>query len=158
MRLLNGLGERPDRVEVDELAVKLGFVLGPDLFHGERSLPEHTPTPLVIGSVILHLFGVPSAADAKDSSPVRKPVQRSDFLGGNDRVTLDHKADTRGQTESCCGSRGGGKSDKRVVSVPVLTRQVAAAGIRSSAASGNVSVFRKPDRLESALLYLTRQL
>src|SRR5262245_37241548 len=145
MRFLHGLGKRPDWAEVYDLPVELRVVLGPDLFHGEHSLPEHAPTLFVIGSVILHLFGVPSAADAEDDSTVRKPVQRSDLLGGDDRVTLDHEADACGQKESCCGRRGGGKSDKRVVSVPVLTRQVAAAGIRSSAASGNVSVFRKPD-------------
>src|SRR5262249_23894075 len=145
MRLLRGLGEGPDRVEVDELAVELRVVLGPDLFHGEDSLPEHAPTTLSTASVILHLFGVPSAADAKDGSPVRKPVQRSDLLGCNDRVTLDHKADACGQTEPCCGRGGGGESDKRIVSVPILTRQVAAGGIRGSAARGNVGVFRKPD-------------
>src|SRR5262245_66603877 len=104
--------------------MKLSLVFGPDLFHGERSLPEHAPTLLVIGSVIRHLFDVPSAADAKDDSPIRKLVQSRDLFGCYDRVTLDHKADACAQTDPCCRCRGGGESDKRIESVPILLRQV----------------------------------
>src|SRR5882724_12195688 len=69
VRLLHGLRVRPDLIEVYELTVEFCFIFRPDLLHREHPLTQHTPARFVLRSVILHLLGVPSAADAKDEAP-----------------------------------------------------------------------------------------
>src|SRR5207248_39897 len=66
MRSLDRLRPRHQRGEVDELAMKLGFVLRPDHLHRGHPLSHQAPAALGIGAVIAHLGLVPSATDAED--------------------------------------------------------------------------------------------
>jgi len=38
---------------------------------------------------VLHLLGVPAAADAEDEAAAREMIEAGDRLGGGDRVALD---------------------------------------------------------------------
>ena len=75
MRPLLGLGIEPDRIEVDELAVELGFLLGPQLLHGQHALAQQLEARLVAGAVVLHLVDVPAAADGEDEAAARELVE-----------------------------------------------------------------------------------
>src|SRR3989441_4332230 len=66
--LLDRLRVGPDLVEAHELAVELRLALGPDLLHGEHALAQDPPARLERGAVVLHLLGVPAAADAEEDS------------------------------------------------------------------------------------------
>jgi hypothetical protein len=55
---------------------------------------------LVYGAVIFHFLGIPAAADAEQKAALRHLVQRSDKLGGLDRVALDNEADGCAQLEA----------------------------------------------------------
>src|SRR5205085_7776688 len=61
MRLLLRLGVEPDRIEVDELAVEFGLLLGPQRFHGEHALAQQLEASVVARAVVLHLLDVPAA-------------------------------------------------------------------------------------------------
>src|SRR2546423_1380999 len=62
MRSLLGLGIEPDRIEVDELAVEFGLLLGPQLLHGECALAQQLEAVFVFRAVVLPLVVVPAAA------------------------------------------------------------------------------------------------
>ena len=145
---------RPDFVEVHELAVVLGLFVGPDFLHGLDALAAYLPAPVERRAVVLHLLGVPAAADAEDQPAVGQLVHGRHFVGHRDRVALDHQTDAAADLDRV-GHRGrGGQRDEQVVRMPVFLGQVAAARKRALAAGRNVSVFREPDRLEAARLAL----
>src|SRR5881296_1263340 len=122
MRLLNGLRIRPKLIEVHELAMIFCFVFGPDLFHREHSLAKHSPSLLVIGSVVLHLLGVPSTANAKDKPSTGKKINARDFFRCSDWVSLDDQTNACRNAKLGRSHRSGGQSHKRIVSMPILLR------------------------------------
>src|SRR5207247_2008204 len=71
VRLLHRLRPRPEGLEAHEVALEGRLVLGPDALHGEHALAQHAPALLEVGAVILHLLGVPPAADAEEDAPAR---------------------------------------------------------------------------------------
>src|SRR5438067_2107334 len=75
VRLLHRLRPRPEGLEAHEVALEGRLVLGPDALHGEHALAQHAPALLEVGAVILHLLGVPPAADAEEDAPAREEVQ-----------------------------------------------------------------------------------
>src|SRR3989442_15890956 len=81
-RLLLGLGPGPDRVEVHELAVELGDVPRPDLLQRAHLLLEPLEAGLELGAVMLHLLGVPAAAQPELEAPVREQVEAPGGMGG----------------------------------------------------------------------------
>ena len=93
MRFLDRLQTGDDGIEIDEFAVKLGFPVRPDRFHGGDLFAHQLETSLEDGTVIFHLLGVPTAADAEDGAAARYMVKRRDFLGDLDGVPLDDQAD-----------------------------------------------------------------
>src|SRR5204863_8446990 len=155
---LLGLGPRPDRIEGDELAVELGDVLRPDLLHRAHLLLEPLEARLELRAVVLHLLGVPAAAQPELEAPVREQVEARDRLGRRDRVALDDQADAGAHPELLRRGRRGGQRDERVQGVLVLLRQLLTAGERAAPAGGNVRVLGHPQRLEVARLGLARQL
>ena len=92
MRALLGLGVLPDGVEVDELAVILGRLLGPQLLHRQHTLAHDLEARVVAGAVILHLLDVPTAADAEDEAAAGELVEAGDRFRGDDRVALRDEA------------------------------------------------------------------
>src|SRR5207249_2548322 len=155
--LLHRLRPRPEGREAHEVALERRLVLGPDALHGEHALAQHAPALLEVGAVVLHLLGVPPAADAEEDAPAREEVQAGDLLGGGDRVALDEQADPRADLER--GGHGGRcrQRDEQVVRAPVLLRQGRAAGPRASPRDRDVGVLREPERLEAAGLDRARQ-
>src|SRR5262249_23500298 len=75
MRRLLGLGVKPDRIEIDELAVKFGLLLRPKRLHGHDTFTEQLETRLVAGAVILHFFDVPPSADGENEATTRQLVE-----------------------------------------------------------------------------------
>src|SRR5882672_9164880 len=92
MWLLSRFGPAPDRFKVHVLAVELGDVLGPDLFHGTHLLDHLPEARLEHSAVMLHLFCVPAATNAKEKAAARKSIEARHFLGGDDRIALDDEA------------------------------------------------------------------
>ena len=106
------------------------------------------------GSVpwLAHLLAVPAAADAELEAPAGEEVERGDLLGGGDRVALDDQADAGADPQLRRGLRDGGQRHERVVRVPVLLRQLAAARVRRVAGDRDVRVLGEEQRLEAGVL------
>src|SRR5207253_7131762 len=157
VRLLHRLRPRPEGLEAHEVALEGRFVLGPDALHGEHALAQHAPALLEVGAVVLHLLGVPPAADAEEDAPAREEVEARDLLGGGDRVALDEQADPRADLEG--GGHGGRRRQghERVVRVPVLLRQRRTAGPWAPPRGRAAGVLRAAERLEAAALDRARQ-
>src|SRR5206468_3025819 len=77
--------------------------------------------------VVLHLFGVPAAADAEQKPAARDLIDRGDLLGGLDRVALNYQTDPGADLEPLCRRRGGGQRDKGIHHVVIALGEPAAA-------------------------------
>ena len=88
VRLLDRLGPRHHRRELDELAVVLRLRLGPDRLHRLDSLPHQLEARLEIGAVVAHFFGVPARPDAEEKPSARDLVEARDlpWPSGSDRA------------------------------------------------------------------------
>src|SRR5205823_590803 len=113
---------------------------------------------LELRAVVLHLLGVPAAAQPQLEASVREQVEARDGLGRRDRVALDDQTDAGADPELLRRGRRGGQRDERVQGVLVLLRQLLTAGERAAPAGGNVRVLGHPQRLVVARLGLARQL
>src|SRR6185437_8726633 len=143
------LGPAPERIEIDELAVKLRNLFGPDFPHCEDTLARDLPANLDIDSVVGHLLGVPPRADPEQESPVGHLIYARDRLGQVDRIMLRHQADRGPYLELGGHRRRGGQRDKRVGEFLVELRQFAAHRERSLAAGGYMRMLTVPQRLEA---------
>ena len=95
--------------------------------------------------MIFHFFGIPAAADAEQKAALRYLVQRSNKLGGLDRVPLDNEADGRAQLEAGGDRRGRAERDERVHHVKVLLGQRRfTLRVGKPAGDRNVRMFRDP--------------
>ena len=144
MRFLYRLRGTPNLVEVHELAVKLGLLFGPYFLHRQHPLPEHAPSLFEVGAMILHLLGVPAAADAEDESAAGEHVETGYLFCRNDRVTFDNETDAGGHAKFLRRHRGRGQSYKQIVRVPIFLREIAAARVRAAAVCRNMCVLRQP--------------
>ena len=152
MRGLDRFRFRPDRVEVDELAVVLRGIVGPDRLHGFDALSHQLPAGVERGAVVGHLLGVPATPDPEQEPPVRHVVDRGDLLGGCDRSAFHDKADAgtdlqRGGRRCRCG-----EGDERVQGLVIHLGQFGAARPRALAVGGNVGVLSHPERLKPSFL------
>jgi len=86
-----------------------GFGLGPDLLHRLDPLTHQFEAGLEDGAVVFHLVLVPAAADPEQKAAVGHLIERSDELGGLDRVALLHQADAGPDLELRRGDRGRGQ-------------------------------------------------
>jgi hypothetical protein len=152
VRLLNRLWPRPERVEVDELAVVLGLVPGPDRLHRLDPLAHQRKPRPGVRAVRLHLLPVPAGADAEQEAPAGDPVDRRHLLGGDDRVALDDQTDPGGERQPLGHGRDRPERHEGVVHVAVLARQLAAGRVRRPARSRDVRVLGHEQRLEPVLL------
>src|SRR5207244_9763103 len=155
---LRGLRVRPDRIEVDELAVVLRLVLRPDLLHREDPLAEEPEARLEGGPVFLHLFSVPPSPDAEQEASVGEQVEARDRLRQRDRIVLDDETDPGPELQVLRRGRRGGEPDEWVERVGILLGQWAAARERRAPARRNVRVLGHEQGLEPALLDGARQL
>src|SRR6202035_1368897 len=96
----------PDRIEVDELAVKLGRLFGPYRAHREDFFLDDFPAPLELRAVIRHLLDVPARADSENHAAAGNHVERRDFLCKRDRIALDHQANASAEVELLGYRRG----------------------------------------------------
>jgi hypothetical protein len=62
--------------------------------------------------VVLHLLAVPAHTDAEDYSSSRYEIQARDFLGRNDRVSLDYQGYPRAEQQAFRCSGSGGEGDE----------------------------------------------
>src|SRR6184192_3727222 len=158
MRLLHGLREAPDRIEVDELAVILGALVLPDRLHGLDPLAQEPPARLEVRAVVRHLLDVPPGADAENGATVGEGVEARDLFGEHDRIALDDEVDTGGEPELLRRSGRERERDERVVRAIVLAWQIAARGVRRLARGRDVRVLGEEQRLEATLLGRTGNL
>src|SRR5262249_61032914 len=70
--------------------------------------------------------------------------------GEEDGTALDHETDARAELERLGHHGRSSEGYERVEGMPVLPRQVGAAGPRALAAGGDVRVFGEPHGLEAA--------
>jgi hypothetical protein len=107
---------------------------------------------------MLHLLGVPAAADAEEHAAAREMVEARHLLGERDRIALDDQADAGADLEA--GGDGGRRRQghEGIECVPVLLRQIRAAGPGAAPADRNVRVLGHEQGLEAARLGLAGQL
>ena len=85
---LLGLGIEPDRIEIDELAVKLSLLLGPKRLHRQHALAQQLETGLVASAMVLHLLDVPTTTDRKNEPAARELIEACHRFCSAYRVTL----------------------------------------------------------------------
>ena len=132
--------------------MELRLVFGPDLYHRPDALVHQLAAGAGIGAVVLHLLAVPAHTDAEDYSSSGYEIQGRDFLGRDDRVSLDYQGypGAEQQAFGCCGS--GGEGDEGVQSPVVPSRQFSTARPGGLTAEGYVGVLGDEQRVEAALL------
>src|SRR5262249_24120432 len=89
MGFLRGFRIRPQRIEVDKLAVIFSCFLGPDFLHRLDSLTQDFPALVEWGAVIFHLLGIPATTNAEDQASVGELINRGHFLSEDDRIALN---------------------------------------------------------------------
>jgi hypothetical protein len=107
---------------------------------------------------MLHLLGVPASADAEEHAPPRDVVEARDLLGERDGVPLDDETDPRAELEGLRHGRRRAEGHERIQRVPVLPRQVWAAGPRALATGRDMGVLGQPHRFEAASFELAGEL
>ncbi len=114
--LLNRLGTKVGRVEVDEGAVIFGGFLGPQCLDGLDALvQQRTPPRLGVGAVVAQLLDVPACTDTEYEPPTGDDVDAGGFLCGEDGgVTLDEKGDASEQFDPGRHRCGCGQRHERV--------------------------------------------
>jgi hypothetical protein len=85
---VRGLGIEPDRIEIDEPAVKLGLLLRPKRLHRQHAFAQQLESGFIAGAVVLHFFDVPASADREHEAAARELVEARHRLGGDDRIAL----------------------------------------------------------------------
>ena len=158
MRPLRGLGVRPYRIEVHELAVIGGFLLGPQRLHRQHMLAHDLEAVLVRGAVILHLVDVPATTDAEHETAARQLVEAGDRLGGHDRLVLRNQADAGADLQFLRRGGGEGKRHERVVGVGIALGKLAAAWEGRLPAERNMRVFGDVKGGKAAVLQRFAQL
>lgn len=152
VRPLHRLGPGEDGVEIDEPAVELGLVRGPQLAHRPQAfVGEQTPRGGV-GTVVAHLLAVPADADTEDGAAVGDQVEGGHLLGRVDRVALRDQGDPGAQQQAPGDGGDHGQGDEGVEGAVVHLRQFAAPGIGALAAHRDVAVLRDEQRVERPFL------
>src|SRR5262245_12984742 len=80
MRFLRGLWIRAHRWEIEEFAMKLGRVLGPERLHCLERFPCLGPPPREIAAKYLDFLFEPARADTKDEAASTMVIEGSDLL------------------------------------------------------------------------------
>src|SRR5262249_10068804 len=88
MGLLEGLGPHLHLVELHELAVMLGLLIGPDRLHRLDALARQLVAALERRAMVLDLVLVPAIANAEQEAALAQLVDGRDLLGSDDGVTL----------------------------------------------------------------------
>src|SRR5262249_51491815 len=94
MRLLGGLGIGAYGREIEEFAMKLRGILGPERLHCLERLPRLRPATRKITTEYLDFFLQPSCADAKNETASTVVVQGGDLFGQMQRIALRHERDS----------------------------------------------------------------
>src|SRR5215831_5587555 len=81
MRLLGGLGIGTHRREIEEFAVKLRGILGPERLQYLERLPRLGPAARKIAAKYLHFLLQPPCADAKNEAAAAMVIEGSNLLG-----------------------------------------------------------------------------
>src|SRR5262245_32384125 len=104
--LLGGLRVAAHRWEIEELAMKLGGILGPERFHDFERLARLRPAARKIAAKYLYFLLRPPCADAKNKAATAMVIEGSDLLGQMQRIALRHERDASGQPQrGCCRGR-----------------------------------------------------
>src|SRR5215470_14885366 len=93
MRLLGGLRIGAHRREIEEFAVKLRGIHGPERLHYLERLPRLRPAARKITAKYLHFLLQPPCADAKNEAAAAMVIEGGDLLGQMQRVALRHERD-----------------------------------------------------------------
>src|SRR6516165_4705637 len=102
MRLLGGLRIGAHRREIEEFAMKLRGVLGPERFHYLERLPRLRPAARKIATKYLHFLLQPPCADAKNEAAAATVIEGSNLLGQMHGIALRHERDAGGQPQLGC--------------------------------------------------------
>ena len=153
IRFLNWFGPGLDAVEIDELALVTGFILGPDRLHGLDPFPRHLPAPRPRDTMIFQLLLVPAPADTKINPPARDMIQAGDLLGGNNRVPFGDQADTGAQADVFGHRRRRRQAQEHIHVVGIIRRQVTTKGEAGAAAGRNMGVIGHEQGVQAAFFH-----
>ena len=152
-RLLHRLGPGPRRPEVDELAVVLGLVVGPDGLHGRQVLADHVVAAGPVDAVVLGLGAVPAEPDAERDPSAREMVEGGHLLGQQDRLVLGGEENAGAESDARGDGGGGGERDQWVEAALVVVEADAADERRRRVLlDGKVGVLGDVERVEAELL------
>ena len=158
MRLLQRLRVRPDRIEVDELAVVLG--------RRPRSRSPSSPRSRSRSSFQRRPKSVPwfSISSTFQPPPMpnsTRPPDSWSSVATSLAVVIGSRSMSRQMPVASLivvvTAAAGHSATNGIVRVPVLLRQLAAGRVRRLAARRDVRVLREPQRLEAALLAGARE-
>ena len=81
MGFLGGFGVGLDGREVEESAVILGFIFGPEFLHDLDSFTGLGPAVVEVAAHQLGFFSEPTGADSEDEPAAANPVQDGNLFG-----------------------------------------------------------------------------
>jgi hypothetical protein len=153
---LHRLGPQTDRIEVDELAMELRLIIGPDRLHCRELLPHQIPPQVRLDTGVAHLLHQPPGADAEQESAPGKMVDCRDLLRQDDRVMLGNDAYRRAEPQAR-GDRGGSaQHGERIQNAGRPPVKLVLENI--PAARRHMRVLDYEKRLQSRLLYHPRHI
>ena len=148
-----GLGQDHVRREVDELAVVLGLVVGPDRLHGGLVLTQHGVAAGPVDAVVLSFGAVPAEPDPQRDPAPGEMVERRHLLGQQDRVVLRDEQDAGAEPDARRHRGRRGERDQRVEAALVVVEAHAADECRRCVlAHREVGVLGEVERVEAELL------
>ena len=154
---LDGLGPRPDALELHVAPRVARLVVAPDRLHRLDVLAHLPEAAARVDAVVAHLLHVPAGAHAEQQAPARQVIDARGRLRAGDRLALGHEDDPEADPDRLGGRRGVGRGHERVEQAAVLARQLAAGGVRRRAARGDVGVLGEEHGLEPERLGAGRE-
>ena len=139
--------------EVDELAVVLGLLVGPDGLHGRRcsrtmSWRRAKSTPWSAASALFH-----PKPDAEGDPPAGEMVERGHLLGQHDGVVLGGQQDAGAEADARGhGGRGRQGNDRIQAALVVVEAHAFDEGGRHVLAHRQMGVLGHPERVEAEFL------
>ena len=150
MRFLRGLRIRAHGREIEEFAMKLGCVLGPERLHHVERFPCLRPPAREIAAKYLDFLFQPPRADAKDEAASAMVIQGGDLLGQEQWITLRHQSDSGCQLQRRRHPRRTCQGDVGVREMRIGPGDGAARGWeRARTLDRHGGMLRIPDRIEA---------
>src|SRR5712691_4176434 len=108
--------------------------------------------------MVLHLFGVPPAPDAKNQTSMRELIDGRNLFRHRDRIPLDRQADATAKLDRRGRGGRGHERHKEIVRVPVLLGEISSTREGGAATGGDMGMLGVPHGFKAPLFTGPRQL